>query len=255
MEIAGRTFLVTGGGSGLGEATAALVAELGGNVLVCDLNEAAGEQAAGALGGRSRFVRTDVTSEEDVETAVRLAVDVFGQLDVVVNCAGIGDPARVLGRDGPMSLTFFRRMVEVNLVGTFNVTRIAAGTMARNEPGDDGERGVVVNTASIAAFEGQIGQAAYSASKGGVVAMTLPIARELARFGIRVNTIAPGIFETPMMGVLPDEARQALAEGVPFPARLGQPSEFASLVRTLVENRMLNGTVIRVDAALRLPPR
>lgn len=255
MKISEHSFLITGGASGLGKATATLLTSLGGNVVLCDLNQAEGESVAQALGDRARFVRAGVTSEEDVQAAVQCVLDEFGSLNGVISCAGLGDSARMLGRDGPMPLSSFQRIIDVNLTGTFNVARLTAATMASNEPADDGERGVIINTASIAAFEGQVGQVAYSASKGGVVAMTLPLARELSRVGIRVNAIAPGIFETPMMEGLSEPARRALTASVPFPSRLGQPSEFAGLVRTIIENRMLNGEVIRLDAALRLASR
>jgi NAD(P)-dependent dehydrogenase (short-subunit alcohol dehydrogenase family) len=235
MEVAGRTFLVTGGASGLGAATARLLEEAGGRVVVADLPE------------------TDVTDEE----AVARVVDSLDALHGAVNCAGIGGSARVVGRDddGPFPLDLFRRIVDVNLTGTFNVIRLAAARMARNEPDENGARGVIVNTASNAAYEGQIGQAAYSASKGGVVSMTLPIARELGRYGIRVATIAPGPADTPMLGQLRDDIRQSLEAQIPFPPRLGRPEEFAALVRHIIENDYLNGEVIRLDGALRMAPR
>ncbi|QBS37390.1 3-hydroxyacyl-CoA dehydrogenase [Thermaerobacter sp. FW80] len=255
MEVQGATFLVTGGGSGLGAATAELLAEVGGRVVIADINRPAGEAVAARLGERGRFVPTDVTDAESVQQAVRTAVDAFGGLHGVVNCAGIAIAEKVLGREGPHDLDRFRRVIEVNLVGTFNVIRLAAAVMAQQEPNAEGERGVIVNTASVAAFDGQIGQPAYSASKGGVAAMTLPIARELARHGIRVVAIAPGIFDTPMMAGLPEPARKSLEQQVPFPPRLGRPREYAMLVRHIVENPMLNGEVIRLDGALRMGPR
>jgi NAD(P)-dependent dehydrogenase (short-subunit alcohol dehydrogenase family) len=255
VEIQGRTFLVSGGGSGLGAATARMLAEAGAHVLIADVNRAAGEAVAAELGERARFAATDVTDEASVQAAVGAAVTAFGGLHGAVNCAGIAIAERALGKNGPHPLGAFTKVIMVNLVGSFNVIRLTAVAMAQNEPAASGERGVIVNTASVAAFDGQIGQAAYSASKGGVVSMTLPIARELARFGIRVMTIAPGIFETPMLAGLPDAARQSLGQQVPFPSRLGQPTEYAALVRHIVENQMLNGEVIRLDGAIRMAPK
>ena len=255
MKIEGRTFLISGGGSGLGGATARLLAESGASVVIAEINPAAGEQVAAEIGERASFVQTDVTDEAGVERAVGAALERYGGLHGAVNCAGIGVAERVLGREGPHSLATFTRVIQVNLIGTFNVIRLAAAAIARGEPDADGERGVIVNTASVAAFDGQIGQAAYSASKGGVVGMTLPIARELARVGIRLVSIAPGIFDTPMLAGLPEPARQSLAEQIPFPPRLGRPSEYAALVKHIVENSMLNGEVIRLDGAIRMAPR
>jgi NAD(P)-dependent dehydrogenase (short-subunit alcohol dehydrogenase family) len=255
VELRGRTFLITGGGSGLGAATARLLAESGANVLIADVNREAGEGMAAALGARSRFAETNVADEASVQAAVNLASDAFGGLHGVVNCAGIAIAERALGKNGPHPLASFTKVIQVNLIGTFNVIRLATAAMAQNEPTAGGERGVIVNTASVAAFDGQIGQAAYSASKGGVVSMTLPLAREFARFGIRVMTIAPGIFETPMLAALPEAARQSLGQQVPFPSRLGQPSEYAALVKHIVENEMLNGEVIRLDGAIRPAPK
>ncbi len=255
MELHSKTFLITGGGSGLGAGTARLFVESGANVIVADLNAETGQQVAAELGDRARFVQTDVTSEESVQQAVDLALQAFGSLHGAVNCAGIAIAERVVGRDGVHDLGRFAKAVEVNLIGTFNVIRLAAAVMTQTEPTAGGERGVIVNTASVAAFDGQIGQAAYSASKGGVVSMTLPIARELARFGIRVVTIAPGIFDTPMLADLPEAARESLAKQVPFPPRLGQPAEYAALVKHIIENEMLNGEVIRLDGAIRMAPR
>jgi NAD(P)-dependent dehydrogenase (short-subunit alcohol dehydrogenase family) len=258
MEVANRTFLVTGGGSGLGAATARTLAEAGARVLVADLDAAAGEETAAGIGESARFVKTDVTDERSAHAAIDAAVHELGGLHGVVNCAGVAIAEKVLGRDGPHDLGSFAKTVQVNLIGTFNVIRLAAAVMKWNEPvggEDDGERGVIVNTASVAAFDGQIGQAAYAASKGGVVSMTLPIARELARYGIRVMTIAPGIFDTPMMAGLPEEARESLGKQVPFPSRLGRPGEYAALVRHIMENPMLNGEVIRLDGAIRMSPR
>jgi NAD(P)-dependent dehydrogenase (short-subunit alcohol dehydrogenase family) len=247
MNVEGSTFLVAGGGSGLGEATARLLAESGANVVVADLK---GE----GLPENVRFVETDVTDNRSVQAAVDAALE-FGGLHGAINCAGVAIAEKVVGREGPHPLDAFDWVVRINLIGTFNVIRLAAEAMAGNEPTEGGERGVVVNTASIAAFDGQIGQAAYAASKGGVVAMTLPIARELARSGIRVMTIAPGTFDTPMLAGLPEEARESLGRQVPFPPRLGRPEEFAVLVRHIIENEMLNGEVIRLDGAIRMTSR
>ena len=247
MKIQGHTFLVTGGGSGLGAAVANDLVSGGASVVAADLQ---GEESE-----RIRFVETDVTDEESVQGAIDATLEAFGGLHGVVNCAGVAAAEKVLGRNGPHSLDSFDKLVQVNLIGTFNVIRLAAGAMRENELAESGERGVIVNTASVAAFDGQIGQAAYSASKGGVVAMTLPIARELADHGIRVMTIAPGIFDTPMMAGLPDEARESLGEQVPFPSRLGKPEEYAALVHHIIENEMLNGEVIRLDGAIRMTAR
>jgi NAD(P)-dependent dehydrogenase (short-subunit alcohol dehydrogenase family) len=248
MRIEGRSFLVAGGGSGLGAATAGMLAGAGANVVVADLKgEAAGDHAS--------FVETDVTDEGSVRGAIEEALSEFGRLHGAVNCAGVASAEKVLGREGAHSLDSFTKVVEVNLVGTFNVIRLAAEVMAKNELAESGERGVIVNTASVAAFDGQIGQVAYAASKGGVVAMTLPVARELASSGIRVVAVAPGIFDTPMMAGLPEAARESLGKQVPFPSRLGRPEEYAALVRHIVENEMLNGEVIRLDGAIRMAPR
>jgi NAD(P)-dependent dehydrogenase (short-subunit alcohol dehydrogenase family) len=255
VEIQGRTFLITGGGSGLGAATARMFLTAGANVLIADVNRVAGEAAAADLGARARFALTDVADEASVQAAVRAAIEEFGGLHGVVNCAGIAIAERTVGKSGPHPLESFTRVVTVNLIGTFNVIRLAAAAMAENNPTSGGERGVIISTASVAAFDGQIGQAAYSASKGGVVAMTLPIARDLARTGIRVMTIAPGIFETPMLAGLSEAARQSLGQQVPFPPRLGRPEEYAALVRQIVENQMLNGEVIRLDGAIRMAPK
>ena len=255
MQIQDSVFLISGGASGLGAATARMVAEQGGRVLVADINAAAGEQLGAELGERVRFAQTDVVDEASVQRAIDTAHQVFGGLHGVVCCAGIGSAERVVGRGGPHSLANFNRVIQINLIGTFNVIRLAGAAMQSNQPGPSGERGVIVDTASVAAFDGQIGQAAYAASKGGIVAMTLPIAREFARFGIRVMTIAPGIFETPLLGNLPKEAQESLSQQVPFPARLGQPAEYAALVKHIVENQMLNGEVIRLDGAIRMAPK
>jgi NAD(P)-dependent dehydrogenase (short-subunit alcohol dehydrogenase family) len=255
MEIAGKVFLVSGGGSGLGAATARMLVGQGARVVIAEINEGAGNSVAAELGAGARFVRTDVGDEASVQAAVDVAVGEFGGLHGVINCAGLGIAERVVGRGGPHSLDLFARIIRVNLTGSFNVIRLAAAAMMGNEPGPGGERGVIVNTASVAAYDGQIGQAAYSASKGGVVGMTLPIARELARFGIRVMSIAPGIFDTPMLASLPEPARQSLGQQVPFPSRMGQPPEYAALVRHIIENQMLNGEVIRLDGAIRMAPK
>jgi NAD(P)-dependent dehydrogenase (short-subunit alcohol dehydrogenase family) len=255
MQIADHVFLITGAASGLGAATARLIAGQGGRVAIADLNREAGEALARGLAPAAAFAFTDVTSETDGYAAVELALSTWGHLHALVNCAGIAPAAKILGRDGPHPLEAFSRAISINLVGTFNMLRLTAEAIAKEQPGEDGERGVIVNTASVAAFDGQIGQAAYAASKGGVASLTLPAARELARHGIRVVTIAPGVFETPMVAGFPPAVRQALAENVPFPHRLGRPEEYAALVRHIVENRMINGEVIRLDGALRMPQR
>ncbi|EYR81484.1 3-hydroxyacyl-CoA dehydrogenase [Shinella sp. 838] len=255
MLIRAKTFVVTGGGSGLGAAVARILAGEGANVVIADVNAEAGAAIVGELGGSAAFIQTDVTQERDGQAAVDLALERFGHLHGLVNCAGVAPGEKVIGRDGPHRLDSFARTVGINLIGTFNMIRLAAAAIARQEPGADGERGVIVNTASVAAFDGQVGQAAYAASKGGVAAMTLPIARELARSGIRVVSIAPGIFETPMMAGMPQEVQDSLGRSVPFPTRLGKPVEFAALVRHICENVMLNGEVIRLDGALRMAPR
>jgi NAD(P)-dependent dehydrogenase (short-subunit alcohol dehydrogenase family) len=255
MQVQDRVFLVTGGSSGLGAACVRLLANAGGRVMVADVNRDNGERLAAELGPRTRFAPTDVTDEASVQTTVNLAVEAFGGLHGLVNCAGIGLAERVLGKTGPHDLASFTRVIRINLIGTFNVIRLAAVPMSTAAPGPDGERGVIVNTASVAAFDGQIGQAAYCASKGGIASMTLPLARELARSGIRVMAIAPGIFDTPLLAGLPEAARLSLGQQVPFPPRLGRPEEFAALVRHIIENAMLNGEVIRLDGALRMAPR
>ena len=255
MNISTRTFLVTGGGSGLGGATASLIAATGGRVVLADINEKAGRDMQTTIGPSALFVRTDVTDPESVSAALDQAEEQFGPLYGAVNCAGIAIAEKTLGREGPHRLESFERVVRVNLIGTFNVIRLAAERMAQNEPNADGERGIVINTASVAAFDGQVGQAAYSASKGGIVGMTLPVARDLARNGIRVMTIAPGIFDTPLLAGLPEKARISLGEQVPFPSRLGRPEEFAALAKHIIENPMLNGEVIRLDGAIRMAPR
>jgi NAD(P)-dependent dehydrogenase (short-subunit alcohol dehydrogenase family) len=253
MQIEGCSAIVTGGASGLGHATAQALTAAGASVVILDLPSSEGEKAAVALGPTARFVPGDVTDEQQVQAAVDEASG-MAPLRIVVNCAGIATPGKVIGRDGVLPLAHFERVVRVNLVGTFNVIRLAAAAMVKTEPVGE-ERGVIVNTASVAAFDGQIGQPAYSASKGGVAAMTLPIARELARDLVRVMTIAPGIFETPMMAGLPQAAQDSLAAQVPHPSRLGRPSEYAALVRHIVENPMLNGEVVRLDGAIRMQPK
>ena len=253
MDLKGSAFLVTGGGSGLGAGTAARFREFGANVVIADINDEAGTAHAKRIG--ARYVRTDVTDSDSVQAAVDASVETFGKLSGVVNCAGILIGRKTLSSRGAHDLESFARIVQVNLVGTFNVIRLAAVAMAQNEPGEDGERGVVINTASIAAYDGQIGQAAYSASKGGVVGMTLPIARDLASTGIRVVTIAPGVMLTPMVSGMPKEVQDSLAAQIPFPSRLGTPEDYAFLAQHIVENRMLNGEVIRLDGAIRMGPR
>jgi NAD(P)-dependent dehydrogenase (short-subunit alcohol dehydrogenase family) len=255
MEVGSGTFIVTGGASGLGAATARMIVAAGGRVTIADLKEEEGRAFARELGDAGTFIRTDVTDEASGKAAVATALETFGGLHGLVNCAGIVHGEKVIGKEGAHTLAGFVRAININLIGTFNLTRLAAEAMAKNTPNAGGERGVIINTASVAAFDGQIGQAAYSASKAGVVGMTLPIARELARFGIRVMTIAPGIFETPMMASLSSDVRESLGRMVPFPPRLGRPSEFASLVREIVENAMLNGEVIRLDGAIRMAPK
>jgi NAD(P)-dependent dehydrogenase (short-subunit alcohol dehydrogenase family) len=247
--------IVTGGASGLGLAVVESVIAAGGQATLLDVNEAAGAETVQRLGARSRFRKVDVTSESAVDEAVHVAAEAMGGLNLAVNCAGVGWPKRLVGKDGPMPGEFFRKVIEVNLVGTLLVCKAAAAAMQKNTPNAGGERGAIVMTASVAAFDGQVGQVAYSASKGGIVGMTLPMARELAAFGIRVVTIAPGLFLTPMMASLPKEAQESLGKQVPFPPRLGHPSEFASLVRQVVENPMLNGETIRLDGSIRMAPR
>lgn len=249
MDIRGKTALITGGASGLGAASAQMIVAGGGRVVIADLKPGA------ELGDSALFACADVTDTGQIRAAISSAIERFGGLDILINCAGIGDAARVVGKNGPMALDRFTRVIGVNLVGTFNAIRLAATTMSGNSPSGDGERGVIINTASIAAFDGQIGQAAYSASKGGIVGMTLPIARELARHGIRVMTIAPGLFDTPLLAKLPEPARLSLGQSIPFPPRLGRPEEYAQLARHIIENPMLNGSVIRLDGALRMAPK
>ena len=252
MQIKDSVFLIPGGASGLGAATARHLVAAGGKVLLADLNRDIGERFAASLGGSAKFALADVTNESQVQQAVDAAIAAFGALHGLVNCAGVAPGERVVGKNGPHKLESFSRVININLIGSFNALRLAANAMAKNPPNGDGERGVIINTASIAAFEGQIGQAAYSASKGGIVAMALPIARELAKLGIRVNTIAPGIFDTPMLQSMSDEIRASLGAQVPFPSRLGQPEEYARLAGFIIENPMLNAEVIRLDGAIRM---
>ncbi|HEX6734924.1 MAG TPA: 3-hydroxyacyl-CoA dehydrogenase [Azonexus sp.] len=252
MQINNKVFLVTGAGSGLGAATARILVEGGAKVVLADLNREAGEKLAGELGEAALFVETDVVSEASASAAVQTAVARFGGLHGLVNCAGIAPAEKVAGREGPHRLDSFTKVININLVGTFNMIRLAVDAMLKGEPDAGGERGVIVNTASVAAFEGQLGQAAYAASKGGIVALTLPVARELARSGIRCVTVAPGIMETPMLLGMPAEVQESLNKMVPFPTRMGKPGEFAALVRHIAENAYLNGEVIRLDGAIRM---
>lgn len=255
MNVKDSVFIVTGGGSGLGAETAAALVGRGAKVVLVDLNDEAGTARAEALGDAARFIKADVTVEADAQAAVALALDSFGAVHGLANCAGIAPGEKVVGRKGPHRLDSFARAVNINLIGTFNMLRLAAEAMMKNTPNEAGERGMIVNTASIAAFDGQIGQAAYAASKAGVAGLTLPVARELASSGIRVVTIAPGIFETPMMAGMPQEVQDGLNAMVPFPSRMGKPAEFAALVGHIVENSYLNGEVIRLDGAIRMPAK
>jgi NAD(P)-dependent dehydrogenase (short-subunit alcohol dehydrogenase family) len=255
MDIKNCVFLVTGGASGLGEATVRMAIANGGKAVIADMQVDKGEAIARELGANVRVIKCDVTSEADGKAAVAFALKEFGSIHVLVNCAGIGGAERTVGKDAPHSLSMFTRVVTVNLIGSFNMIRLAADAMCKAGPNASGERGVIVNTASVAAFDGQIGQAAYSASKGGIVGMTLPIARDLSRNGIRVCTIAPGLFLTPMLLGLPKEAQDSLGKQVPFPPRLGNPVEYGQLVRSIVENEMLNGETIRLDGAIRMAPK
>ncbi len=252
MDVKDVKAVVTGGASGLGEACVRMLAGAGAKAAIFDMAVERGEKLAAELGDHVIFANTDVTSDESVQAAIKKAVEAFGNINVAINCAGVGDPGKVLSKKGPMSLGFFNRVVQINLIGTFNVIRLAIEQMVKNTQGTDGETGVIINTASIAAFDGQIGQAAYGASKAGVVGLTLPVARECADYGIRVVTIAPGLFDTPMLAQLPPEIKDALGKMVPFPRRLGNSAEYAKLARHIIENRMLNGEVIRLDGALRM---
>lgn len=255
MELAKARAVVSGGASGLGLATAQRITDAGGSVALLDVNEEQGKASAGNLGKRAVFLKTDVSDEDNVRDSMKSAADFMGGITLAVNCAGILGPGRTLGRDGPMPASQFAKVVQVNLVGSFIVAKEAANIMQANEPNSDGERGVIISTASIAAFEGQVGQAPYSASKGGVVGMMLPLAREFARIGIRVNTIAPGIFLTPMMASLSEEIQNSLGAQVPFPSRLGRPEEYADLVASIYGNAMINGETIRLDGAIRMQPK
>jgi len=259
MNLTNKTAIVSGGASGLGEATTRMLVANGANVIILDLNDTRGQALAEELGPQVRFHRTNVTDEADVQAAINLAIQTFGGLHINVNCAGVAEARKTVGKVdgvyGAHSLAAFQKVISVNLIGTFNVIRLAALAMESNAPDEEGERGVIINTASVAAYDGQIGQAAYSASKGGIVGMTLPIARDLARSGIRVMSIAPGLFETPLLASLPEEARLSLGHQVPFPSRLGRPGEYAMLAKSIIENPMLNGEVIRLDGAIRMAPK
>ena len=255
MELATAKAVITGGASGLGFATAQRVIDAGGQVVLLDINDELGASSAAQLGERASYINTDVSNEESVRAAINTANETMGGITLAVNCAGIATAGRTLGREGPWPTERFNKVIQVNLVGSFNVTKEAAAFMVQNEPNDDGERGVIISTASIAAFEGQIGQAAYSASKGGVVGMMLPIAREFAGFGIRVNTIAPGVFLTPMVAGMPEEVQESLGKQVPFPPRLGRPEEYADAVEFIYGTTMVNGETIRVDGAIRMQPK
>jgi NAD(P)-dependent dehydrogenase (short-subunit alcohol dehydrogenase family) len=255
MDITGKVALVTGGASGLGAATAKMILQEGGHVVIADINDQAGQALAKDLGHHACFVHTDVSDAGEADAAVKTAMDAFGALHISIQCAGIADAQRVIGKNGPADLERFSKAIRINLIGTFNVARLAAWVMAPNAPNEEGERGVIINTASVAAFDGQIGQAAYSASKGGIAAMTLPLARDLSSVGIRVMAIAPGIFDTPMLAGMPEDVRTALGAMVPFPKRLGRPSEYAQLARDIIQNPMLNGEVIRLDGAIRMAPK
>lgn len=255
MRIQDSIALVTGGASGLGEATVRNIVKNGGKAVILDLSEERGTQLAEELGENALFCKTNVTNEEDVQHAIHNAIEQFGSINTVVNCAGIAVAEKTVGRDTAHNFDRFKKVIEINLIGTFNVIRLAAAQMVNNQPNQEGERGVIINTASVAAFDGQIGQAAYSASKGGVVGMTLPIARDLAKSGIRVMTIAPGLIETPLFASLSEQAKAALETQVPFPSRLGRPSEYAQLTQSIIENVMLNGETIRLDGAIRMAPR
>ncbi len=255
MHIKGCTAVITGGASGLGEASVYKLAEAGANVAILDLNDELGEKLASTIGNAAIFCKTNVADEESVSRSINKAAETFGGIHVAINCAGIGGPAKVISKKGLLPMEKFNRILQVNLVGTLHVIRLAAEKMMANTPNDDGEKGVIINTASIAAYEGQIGQVCYAASKAGVVGMTLPIAREFADYGIRVVTIAPGLFETPMLAKLPDKARASLISTIPFPKRLGKPPEYAALAAHIIENAMLNGETIRLDSSIRMAPR
>lgn len=255
MDLSTAKAVISGGASGLGFATAARVIESGGQAVLLDINSEQGDASAAKLGEHALFIQTDVSDEDAVRTAMQGANEFMGGITLAVNCAGIATAGRTLGRDGPWPAEIFNRVIQINLVGSYNVTKEAAALMQGNEPNDHGERGVVISTASIAAFEGQIGQAAYSASKGGIIGMMLPLAREFAQFGIRVNTIAPGIFKTPMIAGMPEEVQDSLGKQVPFPPRLGAPEEYADTAAFIYGNPMVNGETIRVDGAIRMQPK
>lgn len=255
MDLQKVVAVVTGGASGLGEATVRNIVQNGGKAVIADLQEERGQQLVEELGEQVIYVKTDVTDEESAQNAIDQGIEKFGYINALVNCAGIAIATRTVSKNGPHDLNSFRKVIEVNLIGTFNMIRLAAAKMQDNEPNEGKERGVIVNTASVAAFDGQIGQAAYSASKGGVAGMTLPIARDLSNLGIRVMTIAPGLFETPLFATLPEAARESLGKMTPFPSRLGYPSEYAQLVQSIIENPMLNGETIRLDGAIRMQPK
>lgn len=255
MDLQNKGVFVSGGASGLGAACVRLLTQAGAKVAIADLNSELGQALASELGSSTLFVKTNVTDENDVAAAIKTATDAFGGLHVAINCAGIGIGEKTLSKKGPHALASFTRVIQINLIGTFNVIRLAAVAMAENTPDAEGERGVIINTASVAAFDGQIGQAAYSASKGGIAGMTLPIARDLASYGVRVMTIAPGLFDTPLLAGLPEVAKQSLGQQVPFPPRLGRPTEYAALAKHIIENPMLNGEVIRLDGAIRMAPK
>ena len=255
MEISGKIALITGGASGLGAATAQMLYKLGAKVMLADMNLEGGQALAEKLGDRAAAFQVDVTNTDQVQACVAATMERFGAIDILVNCAGTGLGIKTVGKNGPHPLDAFKKLVDINLIGTFDFIRLAAFHMQDNEPSDQGERGVIVNTASVAAFEGQIGQAAYSASKAGVVGMTLTVARDLARSGIRCCTIAPGLFNTPLLAALPEEAKASLGRQVPFPPRLGEPDEYAALVKAIVENPVLNGETIRLDGAIRMAPK
>ncbi|MFL2667582.1 MAG: 3-hydroxyacyl-CoA dehydrogenase [Burkholderiales bacterium] len=255
MKIKDNTVIVTGGASGLGAATAEMIVTQGGNVVIADMNVEAGQTLAGQLGAAARFIECDVTQEDHANATIALAQSEFGGLQGLVNCAGIAIGEKTIGKNGPHRLETFARVININLIGSFNMLRVAANAMAKQDPNTDGERGVIINTASVAAFDGQIGQVAYAASKGGIAGMTLPIARDLSRSGIRIITIAPGIFETAMLMGMPKEVQDSLGQQVPFPSRLGRPSEYAGLVHSIFDNVMLNGETIRLDGAIRMTPK
>ncbi len=255
MQVKDHVFLISGGASGLGAATARLLASDGGKIVIADLNADAGKGLVEEIGANAAFVECDVTKADDVQAAVETALSKYGAIHGGISCAGTGAAMRTVTKAGPHDIDAFSRIIEINLIGTFNVIRLAANAMATNEPGEDGDRGVLINTASVAAFDGQIGQAAYSASKGGIVGMTLPVARDLAGLAIRCVTIAPGLFNTPLLAALPDDVKAALGASVPYPKRLGHPEEYASLAKQIVENNMLNGETIRLDGAIRMAPK